>query len=490
MDSLSDALEDVCSRFIYNLPPEELSSFERLFFQMQEAHWFYEDFYHDQSKARGGRVLPSYNLKDFAHQLFQHAPFLQPYRPSFDEHFQNFRKYLSEVPVYGAIVLNPSLDKCLLVRSYKGSSWSFPRGKINKDEGEVACAIREMWEETGLDVSTLILEREFIERNFGEQKVKLFVVPGVSEDTKVETQTRKEIGKIEWHRIDDLPSKAGGAGASAAKSTGGGNKYWGVIPFIGALRKWITRRKSGKNSVPAVASTSSQLQFGRSHSAPHERPETREKRPHIDAQNGETFGGGLGGTGAWSVEDMYETNNRLYGVVSTFDMSHYSTKINAQTMKEAAEIADRVLARSNNGSNGFKSKGKGGGGFADRTPPKPKRYPSASAASPNRQVGTPTPTPTPTSINKNNNNSTATTSTSTATAARDNRMATNGLASHSQHVRFHSEPHTRPAAPASAARHSSMSTTSPALPHFGNFKFDHSSIMQTLNEVLDSSAGQ
>jgi mRNA-decapping enzyme subunit 2 len=37
------------------------------------------------------------------------------------------------VPVYGAILLNPALDKCLMVKGWKpGASWGFPKGKVRR----------------------------------------------------------------------------------------------------------------------------------------------------------------------------------------------------------------------------------------------------------------------------------------------------------------------------------------------------------------------
>lgn len=46
-----------------------------------------------------------------------------------------------------AIFVLPFLSatkQCLLVKGWKGSSWSFPRGKKSKDEEDHACAIREV----------------------------------------------------------------------------------------------------------------------------------------------------------------------------------------------------------------------------------------------------------------------------------------------------------------------------------------------------------
>jgi hypothetical protein len=42
--TLDEALEDVETRFLYNLPEAELGTVDRLFFQIEQAWWYYEDF--------------------------------------------------------------------------------------------------------------------------------------------------------------------------------------------------------------------------------------------------------------------------------------------------------------------------------------------------------------------------------------------------------------------------------------------------------------
>ena len=52
-------LGDLCLRFILNVPSEELRSTERLLFQVEQAHWFYEDFVRDdQPHLRCGSREP------------------------------------------------------------------------------------------------------------------------------------------------------------------------------------------------------------------------------------------------------------------------------------------------------------------------------------------------------------------------------------------------------------------------------------------------
>lgn len=50
-----------CSRFIINVPEAELSSVERICFQVEQAHWFYEDFIRELRPE-----LPSFQLKTFS----------------------------------------------------------------------------------------------------------------------------------------------------------------------------------------------------------------------------------------------------------------------------------------------------------------------------------------------------------------------------------------------------------------------------------------
>jgi 8-oxo-dGTP diphosphatase len=60
----------------------------------------------------------------------------------------------------------------LLVHRPKYDDWSFPKGKAEADEDDLACALREVWEETGL---TCAPEQEvgsaFYRDGRGRQKV-------------------------------------------------------------------------------------------------------------------------------------------------------------------------------------------------------------------------------------------------------------------------------------------------------------------------------
>ncbi|KAK0623261.1 hypothetical protein B0T14DRAFT_515729 [Immersiella caudata] len=244
---LEDWLDDLCVRFIINLPKEDLSSVARICFQVEEAQWFYEDFIRPLDPT-----LPSMSLRSFCLRIFQHCPLLASF--SVENHmraFEEFLQYKTRVPVRGAILLNEAMDSTVLVKGWKkGANWSFPRGKINKDEDDLDCAIREVYEETGFDIKAAGLvpkhdEIKYIQIAMREQQIRLYVFRNIPMDTVFQPKTRKEISKIEWYKLSELPAfrKKGSNQADDAAAASNANKFYMVAPFLVPLKKWVVQQK-------------------------------------------------------------------------------------------------------------------------------------------------------------------------------------------------------------------------------------------------------
>lgn len=239
-------LDDLCVRFIINLPEEDLSSVARICFQVEEAQWFYEDFIRPLDPT-----LPSLPLRTFCLRMFQHCPLLASF--SVENHtkaFEEFMQYKTRVPVRGAIMLNHAMDSVVLVKGWKkGANWSFPRGKINKDEDDLDCAVREVYEETGLDLRAAGLvptekRPKYIEIAMREQQLRLYVFRDVPMDTNFQPRTRKEISKIQWYKLSELPAfRRKGAQSQTENSGPAINKFYMVAPFLFPLKKWIASQK-------------------------------------------------------------------------------------------------------------------------------------------------------------------------------------------------------------------------------------------------------
>lgn len=158
---------------------------------------------------------------------------------------ENWKQYKLSVPTYGAILLSEDLKNVLLVQSYWAkSSWGFPKGKINENEDPAHCAIREVYEETGYDISKLIVPTEYIEQTFNDQYIRLYLVKNVPITTHFAPRTRKEIKCIEWFPVDFLPTSKNDiiTKTNLGKNS---NSFFMIIPFIKRLKKWILER--GRN---------------------------------------------------------------------------------------------------------------------------------------------------------------------------------------------------------------------------------------------------
>lgn len=231
-------LDDLCSRFILHIPSEERDNAIRVCFQIELAHWFYLDFCMQNTPG-----APQCGIRDFAKAVFHHCPFLLPHGEDVQKVLEQWKEYKMGVPTYGAIILDESLENALLVQGYLAKSgWGFPKGKVNEDEAPHDCAVREVLEETGFDIKNRIFKDMFIEQKITDQLVRLYIIPGVSKDTRFNPKTRKEIRNIEWFPIEKLPCHRNDM-TPKSKLGLAPNRFFMAIPFIRPLREWIGRLK-------------------------------------------------------------------------------------------------------------------------------------------------------------------------------------------------------------------------------------------------------
>ncbi|KAG8223120.1 hypothetical protein J437_LFUL000541 [Ladona fulva] len=234
-----EILDDLSSRFIINVPEEERKDVVRLCFQVELARWFYLDFY----CTTDPKNCKQCGMKEFCTHIFQHIPTLNPLVKDLDSVIAQWRDYKLAVPTYGAILLNNDLSQVLLVQSYWAkASWGFPKGKVNEDEDPSHCAIREVLEETGFDISPLMDKNEFIESTVNEQLIRLYIVSGVPQNTVFQPRTRNEIKKVDWFPIADLPSSKKDM-TPKVKMGVGPNAFFMVVPFIKRLKRWISDKQ-------------------------------------------------------------------------------------------------------------------------------------------------------------------------------------------------------------------------------------------------------
>lgn len=427
---INDILNDLAVRFISMLPDEELESWERLFFQLEQAHWFYCDFYMSKNAQ-----LPQVGFKTFSRMMFRTVDLLKPWVEHFDTFYDKFRHYFDQVPVCGCIVLNANMDSMCLVKSFQGSSWGFPKGKINKNERDIVCALREVKEETGFALSPGVSASEIdnIEKNnrlcvTNENKgtsCTLFIIPDCPNDFKFETMTRGEIGDIQWFDIGyvlyrmGIKPKADAPGAYPYHL--GTEKLAKVLRFMPGLCNWIVNegQKHLKPGVVIEPQLAYMLQLGAQrkvqpsqHGVQHSGGQQQQQQPvkpakkqekkqqvqktnthgggkkntsrqnananffnegtdHFTYDDADTFGSGQAGGRAekgWDVEAMFATNANQFGVQAP-DMNALSDEERAR----GEQLLNMYYKQSKEQRKGGAGGGKKGGGNFGNTKQKQQR---------------------------------------------------------------------------------------------------------------------
>uniref|UniRef100_A0AAY5ETF1 mRNA-decapping enzyme 2 n=1 Tax=Electrophorus electricus TaxID=8005 RepID=A0AAY5ETF1_ELEEL len=211
-------------RFILHIPSEERDNAIRVCFQVELAHWFYLDFYMQNTPG-----LPQLiSLLPVNHLFLCFLPRCEDVQKVLEQ----WKEYKMGVPTYGAIILDETLDNALLVQGYLAKSgWGFPKGKVNEDEAAHDCAVREVLEETGFDIRDRICKDTFIEQKISDQLARLYIIPGVPKETKFNPKTRKEIRNIEWFPVDKLPCHRNDM-TPKSKLGLAPNKFFMAIPFM------------------------------------------------------------------------------------------------------------------------------------------------------------------------------------------------------------------------------------------------------------------
>ena len=100
--------------------------------------------------------------------------------------------------IYGAICVSKK-DKILLVRGKSSQMWSFPKGHLKRNESALACAERELKEETGVDAPVANL-------GFYKFSVGSYFLYEFEEELTPAPRDSWEIDGAGWFAMDDLQS--------------------------------------------------------------------------------------------------------------------------------------------------------------------------------------------------------------------------------------------------------------------------------------------
>lgn len=106
-------------------------------------------------------------------------------------------------------MLSKDLLNVLLVQTFCARDlWGFPKGKIEENEHPHQCAIREVDEETGYDISPFINHEWYVQSKWKNGTSSgftgMYIIPDVPMETHFKPRTEAEIKRWGWFRLSDL----------------------------------------------------------------------------------------------------------------------------------------------------------------------------------------------------------------------------------------------------------------------------------------------
>ena len=95
--------------------------------------------------------------------------------------------------------------KFLVVRGKWSGIWSFPKGRMNDDESEEVCAIREVQEETGISITLKELtDKESLK--IGRNTYFILEVYNEEKYNSFDIKDKFEVDLVEWKYLSELKS--------------------------------------------------------------------------------------------------------------------------------------------------------------------------------------------------------------------------------------------------------------------------------------------
>lgn len=225
-------LDELFTRFLLNAPQQHKSTTFRVCFELEQAYWFYLDVCREENPQ-----LPHYKFVEFMKMMYDKFPnksLPRPNEPDASKIHKWYQNELRKVPTYGVIMLDCSLNNVLLVEAHKSGRWSFPKGKINQNEEHIDCAIREVKEECGINITPYLDPNKFfVNHRDSYVKSKLFFAFNVPH-CDFSASYNMEVRSYKWWSIKEL---------FEIYKNNNNYKFELVYPFLHDIKQYSDNRK-------------------------------------------------------------------------------------------------------------------------------------------------------------------------------------------------------------------------------------------------------
>ena len=184
--------------------PEEWEKPWYIINSVKKCTWYYEDNYcclHVKSGKNGIYKHWGYDKPGIIRMvkyLLLHHPELRIITDA-ESAYNTYEKAMKKILRCGAILVDQSSYEILLVQSAQSGHFSFPRGKVNKNETALDCMYRELEEEVGLDLRNYTMDPlGVLKTSSGNTNSCFFVFLGKFKQLKLTICIPTEISSYMW----------------------------------------------------------------------------------------------------------------------------------------------------------------------------------------------------------------------------------------------------------------------------------------------------
>ncbi|KAM3176307.1 hypothetical protein ACTXT7_006760 [Hymenolepis weldensis] len=129
---------------------------------------------------------------------YTHYPNFLPPEIKWIDYYFEWKKYLRQVPIALAIMIDENLENTLVVRSWNRYKWAFPGGKIEYGESFPDCVKREVYEELSVDICDKASDDLCFEYSDDHREKRFFIIEGISPDIDADKLQPYEVEELQW----------------------------------------------------------------------------------------------------------------------------------------------------------------------------------------------------------------------------------------------------------------------------------------------------
>lgn len=172
----------------------------KCFWQLEKMYWYYLD----STKLKN---TPSkLDMKVFLNEIQPYLLALLPTGINLDEEFEKWQESRKSIPRCKVILLDAAMENMVLTKGVFNEFLIFPGGKVeDTDQSLVETAIRECYEEVGLDITDKINPNLYFDLHQFGIKNRYFLVPNVDKNTYFLPTVNNEVEYVKWFPVADFP---------------------------------------------------------------------------------------------------------------------------------------------------------------------------------------------------------------------------------------------------------------------------------------------